>query len=323
MRGRCTLWLGPDHLLHVRSFGASEEYKRFYYAEVQALSAYKTQWGKFRNIVLLLFILLFVYAIFTLPQPAMTVFGVLGFFLVLLLIYNIARGPSCRAYVRTAVQREELPSLSSYLTYRLALSRIKPRIEAVQGVLEPAALGAEAATGASQPPPAAQRTEFAAAEALPGDPRWHRRLFFALLADGLVGLSVFYTGLAGPEPLAWWSPIFRAAGLATTILVAVFALTAVIRQQDTDLSGLLKKLAWAGLGYVCLDIGLAWFFWILALARHPASASDAARMFSIWTSPAGFLPEWFQYVLIGLAVLVFVLAGAGMIGLRRPRERRR
>jgi len=30
------LWLGPDHLLAVRSVGFSEEYKRFYFSDIQA-----------------------------------------------------------------------------------------------------------------------------------------------------------------------------------------------------------------------------------------------------------------------------------------------
>ena len=34
-----TAWVGPDHLLAVDMFGASEDYRRFYFREIQALAA--------------------------------------------------------------------------------------------------------------------------------------------------------------------------------------------------------------------------------------------------------------------------------------------
>src|SRR5262249_54585927 len=41
--GWCSLWLGPDHLLAVDSKNYQEEYKRFYYRDIQAFIARRTK----------------------------------------------------------------------------------------------------------------------------------------------------------------------------------------------------------------------------------------------------------------------------------------
>src|SRR5881409_101596 len=45
------LWLGPDHLLAVRSFGFTEEYKRFYFRDIQAILIGRTDSWKRWNLI--------------------------------------------------------------------------------------------------------------------------------------------------------------------------------------------------------------------------------------------------------------------------------
>ena len=59
LTGRYTLWQGDDHLLQVYSRLGIEDYKRFYFNDIQAIIARKTQTGKIQNIVLAVFLLLF------------------------------------------------------------------------------------------------------------------------------------------------------------------------------------------------------------------------------------------------------------------------
>ena len=57
--GYHTLWQGPDHLLQIYSRMGVEDYKRFYFNDIQAIITRKTIAGKIQNIVLGLLLLLF------------------------------------------------------------------------------------------------------------------------------------------------------------------------------------------------------------------------------------------------------------------------
>jgi len=82
----CTLWLGKDHLLLVDSLGGySEDYKRFYYRDIQALIIRKTTGGRTANLVLAGFAALFLLA--GLPDVDIA-WRVFWFFLAGLLLQN-------------------------------------------------------------------------------------------------------------------------------------------------------------------------------------------------------------------------------------------
>ena len=57
--GIYTLWQGPDHLLTIDSKRFSEDYKRFYYKDIQAIITRKTIHGKIQNLFLGIFYGLF------------------------------------------------------------------------------------------------------------------------------------------------------------------------------------------------------------------------------------------------------------------------
>jgi hypothetical protein len=141
---RSSLWLGKDHLLSVDSTGYTEDYKRFYFRDIQAVTWARTKRRLIWNCVLA-------------PPTALCGFGwtydllsrsalepwaiVLGFlvtsiFAVPLLLNNLL-GPTCVCQLRTAVQTEQLPSLSRMRRVRRVLDRIRPLIAAAQGQLAP------------------------------------------------------------------------------------------------------------------------------------------------------------------------------------------
>ena len=60
--GKYTLWQGSDHLLQIYSRVGVEEYKRFYFNDIQAVVTRKTAIGTIQNIVMGLLVL-----VFTLP----------------------------------------------------------------------------------------------------------------------------------------------------------------------------------------------------------------------------------------------------------------
>jgi hypothetical protein len=139
---RCRLWLGEDHLLAVDFTIASEEYRRFYFRDIEALVIRRTIARDVVNWVLGFLLLAtagpFLIAWYT-QREAGFLFASIGcavFWLVFLII-NTLRGASCRTSIRTAAQVEELPSLSRIPTARQALARLQPLIVAAQGAATP------------------------------------------------------------------------------------------------------------------------------------------------------------------------------------------
>ena len=143
-RSRMSLWLGPDHLLSVDSSGFSETYKRFYFKDIQAITLYRTKRYPWWNVTVGFFALVFIFAVVLLaPAPsapwkvddiagASVLGGIIGL-LVLLLLINLFSGPTCKTFLRTAVQIEELPSLCRVRKTRRILAKIHPLILAAQG----------------------------------------------------------------------------------------------------------------------------------------------------------------------------------------------
>ena len=132
------LWLGPDHLLLARTtLFFSEEYKRFYFRDIQAIITRRTERREILNIILILTAIVFgVLAAFTNDGWSAFSVGMTGTLLVALLV-NWLRGPTCVCHVRTAVHIEELSPLKRFRAARKVIDRLKPSIEMAQGPLAP------------------------------------------------------------------------------------------------------------------------------------------------------------------------------------------
>jgi len=162
------LWLGPDHLLFARTAFFSEEYKRFYFRDIQAVVTRRTELREILNVIFVFTTVIFgVLAGFTGSgwQAFLAVMAVTFFFA---LIVNWLRGPTCVCHVRTAVQTEELSPLKRFRAARKVIERLKPNIEKAQGPLAPELLrpkppvmvdpapaetAAQSVSQANQPPP--------------------------------------------------------------------------------------------------------------------------------------------------------------------------
>lgn len=151
---RCRLWLGTDHLLCSDYAWYSEDYKRFYYRDIQAIVIRKTAVGKITSMVLAgLSIPLLFAGVISSDGWQIFWFIVSGTLLLSLLIHSLY-GPTCVTHLRTAVQTEDLPSLRRLWRARKVLARLRPLIVAAQGELNPVEIPARMAELA-QPPVAA------------------------------------------------------------------------------------------------------------------------------------------------------------------------
>ena len=144
---RSSLWLGGDHLLFVECSGYTETYKRFYFRDIQAVSIQRTMRYQWWNGIIGFFalgFLIFTIAIAPKTSPAQWSGSEMGggIFLAcvtglctLLLTTNLLFGQTCKCFIRTAVQTEELPSLCRVRQTRRVLDKIRPLIVAAQGQL--------------------------------------------------------------------------------------------------------------------------------------------------------------------------------------------
>jgi hypothetical protein len=143
-----TLWLGPDHLLHIEHSGYTETYKRFYYNEIQAITIRETKRLRNWSIFFLVMITIFASLALAIGDQIGRVFMLifLALFLILLVI-NLIKGKTCICHVQTAVHREALPSLRRVRNTRKALVKIREQIAAAQGLFSPEEARARYAAG--------------------------------------------------------------------------------------------------------------------------------------------------------------------------------
>lgn len=133
---RSSLWLAKDHLLCVETNGYTENYKRFYFRDIQAITLHRTKSFLIANSILIPLTALFVI----LGVGVSDFVGSIILWCVALLpgiplIVNLVRGPGCLCRVRTAVQEEEIPALANIRKTQAVLDHIRPLIAETQGLL--------------------------------------------------------------------------------------------------------------------------------------------------------------------------------------------
>ena len=151
---RSSLWLAKDHILCIDTTGFTESYKRFYYKDIQAFFVRRTQsWVVLAISLAVIGVFFGLVAVFGGNAPIAWTFGTLAGVFFLGAIIDLAYGPSCACHLRTAVQTEELVSITRVRRAQKVLRRLEPLIAEAQGRLDPAELPAryrELLTGGAQ-----------------------------------------------------------------------------------------------------------------------------------------------------------------------------
>ena len=133
-----SVWLGPDHLLLVKSQRFKEEYKRFYLRDIQAIAI--ARYGRFHlSTRALSLAFLWLIALGASQRYPMLTGFVWTSALILVgawLYISVDRSCVCRIY--TAVSSDPLPSVYRTWTARRFLAAVEPRIREVQGEIDPA-----------------------------------------------------------------------------------------------------------------------------------------------------------------------------------------
>jgi hypothetical protein len=142
--GTASYWLGPDHLLVVEVVSYVERYRRFYYREVQAIIVRRTKAQQTTNLALGVLALLALVAVLIIAADqgpgVWSTEGIVGAFVFSLaaaallvgLLLNVLRGPTCACRIHTAVQALDLPRIRRWKMAERLLDELKPLVTAAQ-----------------------------------------------------------------------------------------------------------------------------------------------------------------------------------------------
>jgi hypothetical protein len=321
-----SLWLGPDHLLSVRSQRFREQYKRYYFRDIRAIAIARSRRFHISTRSLAIgavwFIAQIVVAVNRLSwAPWLWLVPVL---LAIVWAY-ISLEKSCRCRIYTAVSADGLPSVYRIWTARRFLAILEPHIRSAQGTLEEGwaqALKSQASIVAR--PPVAQSSILSsetvaagAAEELPSAPTLPaepvvtpaRRTLFSdaflvLLVVGAV-LNLLHVVLPFREPqwvlsVAWMLEVTSVAG----VLVETYR-----RKLAPGINRLaIAKLIWLAMAAYFIRpilVGIA--------ASTPGGAAELRRLSS----------DFFVYsptVFMITAAIDAILAIVGVFMTTRPRR---
>jgi hypothetical protein len=244
---RASLWLGQDHILCIYNKGYEENYKRFYFRDIQAIIIHQDNHRLVWNITFSVFTLAF--AFWGLPLLMVS-----AFFLALILI-NWLRGPTCTCYLQTAVSRENLPSLNRLKNVNHTITRLTHVIEREQGHVSPEEihhhLGEKAQNSSDgdlqKTAEANTQKSKSAAETGMRQPVTsysgiiHTSLFYCLIVSGIL-TSIDFLHKSVPFTTI---QMILSSGLSILLIVAL------VKQQGSGLSQWTRRLTWTTLGFMC------------------------------------------------------------------------
>jgi hypothetical protein len=299
--GKHTLWQGTDHLLQIFSRMGVEDYKRFYFSDIQAIITRKTIVGKVQNVIFAGFIMLLALPAFLLDEGWSMFFAAAAGVPLVFLFVNIVRGPTCETKLMTAVQTEKMHSLHRLKNTLKVMDRLQPYIQRVQGNITPEdrektpvrQIDGNPSEGRMKPagsPKIAARQEKG---------RMHMILFMLLLIDGvLVAVGFLFTHVA-------LTILSAVAG----ICMGIFVIIALVKQHNSDLPASLQTITWASLGYVGIAFIAGYAVSIMFAFKNPGTAYNQWEFFKSMSA----LSPWESRLKLGFDI--YTLCGAFFLGI--------
>jgi hypothetical protein len=299
--GRYTLWQGVDHLLHVYSRVGLEDYKRFYFNDIQAIITRKTIAGKVQNILLGCLLLVF-------TLPAILNDGVWSVFwaafagvLLILLLINLHRGPTCETKLLTAVQTEKLHSLHRLKIAFKVMDCLRSHIQSAQGTLSRADLIKIPARRVKDNTVNGPSLQAGKVKATPRHEkgRAHLVLFGLLVLDGVLATSGFFFTHVMVTILS------SVAGICMGISVII----ALVKQYNSNMSNALRAITWACLGFVAITFLAGYVMTMVFAFKNPGIAHNQWELFKSISS----LSPWENSLVLGFDI--FTICGAFFLGI--------
>ncbi|MFM2081520.1 MAG: hypothetical protein RL380_211 [Verrucomicrobiota bacterium] len=313
----CRLWQGDDHLLQVetgRNF--IEQYRRFYYRDIQAFVVRRTLHGTLATVFMAVFALLFVlWAFVSRTTVGFTANLILAGLFAVMFLVNFLAGPTCRCHLKTAVQFEELPSLRRVKRARKVITRLRAPIAQAQGEIPREQLAVQydellARHGWHAREIVGQTNPADAVATVPYHSRSHHFLFCALLVAALMSaLHIFFPGMT----IVLLSALMTATVDGLTVV-------ALIRQRGTDLPAAVGRVTWAVAAWAGLEMLIGYALFIIVSANRHSDGTE----WGYFKAVAELVPLDTPWCLALLSASTCVCALLGAFGLllmgrtRRP-----
>ncbi len=327
---RATLWLGDDHLLHVRQHLTEDQYRRFYFKDIHWIRVFQDSRGLITCILLGLLVSTAAFFFLLSGSLAIRIFwsliGVPSF--ILLLLY-MSGGRSCSVWIGTAIGEMRLLAPSRMKQARRVLETIEPLIREAQADLEQE-LDAQQdespsdAEASSMAPPEASPQPKPLPQAvpppLPGSMPSLRPFVF-----GQMGLSLLLVlfGLGKALLMLHSSMPLLAAGLVLAFLYILGIVLMLIRQHRPGTPRPVIRMNWALLiAGVLIGLMLVAQSYILQFhyGEQRYTEWQAARLFVRLSVTEHNGIQTLGWVTAGTS-LVFGMAGMLAIGTRRKTSR--
>jgi hypothetical protein len=289
-----------------------EDYKRFYFNDIQAVITRKTGVGSVLSLILGAITVLFgLFAVAS--EGGWSVFpAIVAGVMLLLWIINFFKGPTCETYLLTAVQTEKLHALHRLKTTQPVMNRLRSLIEQRQGRIEREAFGQQSArpsTHQAQPTlPGGNRQILKAQN--PEKGRVHFALFVLLVVDSVyIAFSFFYTHVA-----------LSLLSTAVSMLMGICVVVALVKQHESNLKQSLRTMTWAALGYVCFSFVAGYVVSITLTFKHPEIWQNQWELFKLISSISPWESPLLMAVnIIGLSAAT-IIAIPGLLMLKNPQQ---
>jgi len=288
------LYLGTDHLLSVISNYLSEDYQRFYYNDIQTLTAAKTPAGRIRNVIYGLLFIVLLIPITWLRGGWSVFFSIMAGIFLLSLLINWLRGPTCITHIRTPVQTMRLTSLSRVKNLNQALQRILPLIERVQGRFD-----GEAMFEHHENEDLNTTSSFPVMPLKHESGTIHKCLFCLMLIYAVfIFIDIFHQNMI----LSLFSSLI-------IMVITMLLIIALVRQTGSDLNRSLKIMTWSTIPCMSLVLISSYMIFIYAAIKNPAISHNQWELIKHFSALA---PR--DYPLL-MAYSVFDLSFSLIIGL--------
>jgi hypothetical protein len=264
-----SLWLGKDHILSIKKRGYVEEYRRFYFTDVQSILLDQTGEGIIWNLILgfaagvCILIFGLAWRVWEWESGGLIAWGILTGIFFLGLLINALKGPTCKCFIQTAVQIDPLPSLHRTRAAKKAIQIIQPHIESIQGSVPQQDLLLIQPEYSTAAQPLFVKTS--GAEQIHHESgSFHFALFGSLVAYAILSVvNLFYRNTA-----------LYAAKVAILTAILVTMIAAAVRQRNSDMNLSLKRTVWFSLALLIATVLGGYINMLLFVVRHPQAVFD-------------------------------------------------
>jgi len=320
---RCRLYLGEDHILSVDNHLFFEDYKRFYFTDIQAILTRKTsRWIVEAAIVLIVAACMTGCSLLLLSRPLGGFWMGLSIILIIYLFYHLARGPTCSCHIVTAVQEDLLPTVNRLRISRKVVPLLKSAVERVQGSVNTEEMAAAPVEdGPRYARPGANGALGSAGRGMAGTPAGryrggaHVAAFCLLLVAGILTLI---------DLTARHLPLLMTLCTLLGAAFSLFVIVALVKQRRGGASRAVRSLTWACFALICLSFCLGYAAAVQAMIHvmmlRPKMAPDqwdiGRTMMSLSPRSSPFLMVSYGFE----AACSVVLGGLGLASVLRWRK---